>query len=162
MGIATTASAQDANILSAGAVEPGLLAALALYQKESGRKPSVTFNTAPQIRERVEKKGEKSEPPPTAGKVEIGFKNGTPTFVPAPTGRGVEFDGNLFFDAGPAANFDYRDRLHDFKDRFAISAWIYPAAENSGAIVTRMRDSAEAKENGLPKIKGYGVFATQT
>jgi len=59
MGIATTASAQGANILSAGAVEPGLLAALALYQKESGTKPTVTFNTAPQIRERIEKKGEK-------------------------------------------------------------------------------------------------------
>lgn len=43
------------NVLSAGAVEPGLRAALALY----GEKVSVTFNTAPQIRERVEKKGER-------------------------------------------------------------------------------------------------------
>src|SRR5688572_20101248 len=59
MGIVGPAAAQDATILSAGAVEPGLLAALALYQKESGRKPAVTFNTAPQIRERVEKKGDK-------------------------------------------------------------------------------------------------------
>lgn len=42
-------------ILSAGAVEPGLRAALALYEK----KAAVTFNTAPQIRERLEKKGEK-------------------------------------------------------------------------------------------------------
>jgi len=52
------AAAQDASVLSAGAVEPGLLAALAAYQKETGRKPAVTFNTAPQIRERIEKKGE--------------------------------------------------------------------------------------------------------
>ena len=41
----------------------------------------------------------------------------------------------LWFDAGKAANFDYRDRVHDFKDRFAISAWFYPESENSGAIV---------------------------
>jgi len=53
------AAAQDAVVLSAGAVEPGLVAALALYQKETGRKPALTFNTAPQIRERVENKGEK-------------------------------------------------------------------------------------------------------
>lgn len=49
----TNVSALD--VLSAGAVEPGLRAALALYDK----KVAVTFNTAPQIRERVEKKGEK-------------------------------------------------------------------------------------------------------
>ena len=70
----------------------------------------------------------------------------------------MEFDGNIFFDAGKVANFDYRDRVHDFKHRFAISAWIYPESENSGAIVTRMRDNAEAKENGLPKLRGYGLF----
>lgn len=52
-------SAQDLTILSAGAVEPGLRAALAAYQKESGNRAAVTFNTAPQVRERVERKGEK-------------------------------------------------------------------------------------------------------
>jgi molybdate transport system substrate-binding protein len=49
------AVAQDVSVLSAGAVEPGLRAALALYEK----KTAVTFNTAPQIRERIEKKSEK-------------------------------------------------------------------------------------------------------
>ena len=117
-----------------------------------------------EVVETIEKKSDEPKPAPTAEKVtekvETGFVNGIPKFVSAPTGTGVEFDGKLFFDAGPAANFDYRDRLHDFKDRFAISAWIYPAAENSGAIVTRMRDNAEGKEDGLPKTKGYGVFFT--
>jgi molybdate transport system substrate-binding protein len=47
--------AQDVRVLSSGAVEPGLRAALALYRKNV----AVTFNTAPQIRERVEKKGER-------------------------------------------------------------------------------------------------------
>jgi molybdate transport system substrate-binding protein len=42
-------------ILSAGAVEPGLRAALALYPG----KTTVIFNTAPQVRERIENKGEK-------------------------------------------------------------------------------------------------------
>jgi molybdate transport system substrate-binding protein len=45
----------DLAVLSAGAVEPGLRAALARYDK----KVAVTFNTAPQIRERIEKKGER-------------------------------------------------------------------------------------------------------
>ncbi len=58
MGIVNNAAAQDASVLSAGAVEPGLRAALAAYQKESGKQIAVTFNTAPQIRERVETKGE--------------------------------------------------------------------------------------------------------
>jgi molybdate transport system substrate-binding protein len=59
MGSVNPAAAQDATVLSAGAVEPGLVAALALYQKHSGQKVAVTFNTAPQIRERIEKGGEK-------------------------------------------------------------------------------------------------------
>lgn len=59
MESANPSAAQDAAVLSAGAVEPGLLAALALYRKESATKIGVTFNTAPQIGERIEKKGEK-------------------------------------------------------------------------------------------------------
>lgn len=53
------AMANEASLLSAGAVEPGLLAAVALFEKTSGRKVAITFNTAPQIRERVENKGER-------------------------------------------------------------------------------------------------------
>lgn len=46
---------QPLAILSAGAVEPGLRAALALYPG----KTTVIFNTAPQVRERIENKGER-------------------------------------------------------------------------------------------------------
>ena len=53
--MAINVSAQEIAVLSAGAVEPGLLAAVALYPG----KAAITFNTAPQIRERIEKKGEK-------------------------------------------------------------------------------------------------------
>lgn len=87
-----------------------------------------------------------------------GFQNGSPQYAPSPLGQAVVFDGNLVFDAGNVASFDYRDRLHDFKDRFAISAWFYPESENSGAIVTRMGDGVTEQENGLPKGRGYGVF----
>jgi hypothetical protein len=38
MGSVNPAAAQDATVLSAGAVDPGLAAALALYQKDSGQK----------------------------------------------------------------------------------------------------------------------------
>jgi hypothetical protein len=87
-----------------------------------------------------------------------GFQNGEPRYAPSPLGQAVAFDGKLMFDAGNVASFDYRDRLHDFKDRFTISAWFYPESENSGAIVTRMNDDVTEQENGLPKGRGYGVF----
>ena len=90
--------------------------------------------------------------------MEIGFKDGSPQYAASPLGQGVAFDGKLSFDAGKAASFDYRDRVHDFKDRFAISAWFYPESENSGAIVTRMSDNVTEQENNLPKGRGYGVF----
>jgi len=54
MGSVNPAVAQDVTVLSAGAVEPGLHAALDLFQKETGKKVAVTFNTAPQIRTRIE------------------------------------------------------------------------------------------------------------
>ncbi|MGH9831606.1 MAG: DUF1553 domain-containing protein, partial [Blastocatellia bacterium] len=87
-----------------------------------------------------------------------GFREGSPKYVPAPTGQGAEFDGKLFFDAGKTADFDYRDRMTDFKSKFTLSAWFYPETENSGAIVTRTRDESGEKENNLPKGKGYGVW----
>jgi molybdate transport system substrate-binding protein len=52
--ISTAALAADLAVLSAGAVEPGLRAAIAAFEKETGEKVQVTFNTAPQIRSRIE------------------------------------------------------------------------------------------------------------
>jgi molybdate transport system substrate-binding protein len=46
--------AADITVLSAGAVEPGLRAAAAVYAKQSGNAVKITFNTAPEIRKRVE------------------------------------------------------------------------------------------------------------
>jgi molybdate transport system substrate-binding protein len=57
-GCAQMPSGKDVTILSAGAVEPGLDAALAQFRKTSGNGAAVSFNTAPQIRERIAK-GEK-------------------------------------------------------------------------------------------------------
>ena len=91
-------------------------------------------------------------------KDETGFRNGAPVFVASPTGQAARFDGKLFFDAGKTANFDYRDRLKDYKDNFAVSAWVYPEAEQSGAIVTHMADTAGETDYGLPKNKGWGLF----
>jgi len=86
------------------------------------------------------------------------FKDGTPRYVPAPTGQGAAFDGKLYFNAGKTADFNYRDRLKDYKDSFAISAWFYPEAEQSGAIVAHMQDTAGEQDNNLPKNHGYGLF----
>jgi len=45
--------AAEINVLSAGAVEPGLRAAAGAYQKASGHQVKITFNTAPEIRKRI-------------------------------------------------------------------------------------------------------------
>jgi len=46
--------AADIRVLSAGAVEPGLRAAAGAYTKQSGNEVKITFNTAPEIRKRME------------------------------------------------------------------------------------------------------------
>jgi molybdate transport system substrate-binding protein len=57
-GCAHAPGGSDATILSAGAVEPGLVAALTQFEKDTGKRAAVSFNTAPQVRERLTK-GEK-------------------------------------------------------------------------------------------------------
>jgi molybdate transport system substrate-binding protein len=51
---ASATMAAEIRVLSAGAVEPGLRAAAGAYAKQSGNQVNITFNTAPQIRKRVE------------------------------------------------------------------------------------------------------------
>jgi molybdate transport system substrate-binding protein len=51
---ATMAEAADITVLSGGAVEPGLHAAVAQFEKSSGHHVKITFNTAPQIQKRIE------------------------------------------------------------------------------------------------------------
>lgn len=46
-------AAAEVRVLSAGAIEPGVKAAAAAFEKETGIKTSVLFNTAPQIRKRM-------------------------------------------------------------------------------------------------------------
>ena len=48
-----TAMAAEIRVLSAGAVEPGLRAAAAAFQKQSGHGVNIAFNTAPEIRKRI-------------------------------------------------------------------------------------------------------------
>src|SRR5882672_11351713 len=51
---ASATMAADIRVLSAGAVEPGLRAAAGAYTKQSGNEVKITFNTAPEIRKRME------------------------------------------------------------------------------------------------------------
>src|SRR5689334_4603672 len=48
-----TAQAAEITVLSGGAVEPGLNAAAAAFQKETGHTVKLTYNTTPQIQKRV-------------------------------------------------------------------------------------------------------------
>ena len=48
------ALAGDITVLSGGAIEPGVRAAVAAFEKQSGHAVVITFNTAPQIQKRIE------------------------------------------------------------------------------------------------------------
>ena len=48
------ASAAEITVLSGGAIEPGLKAAAAAFEKQSGHTVKITFNTTPQMIKRVE------------------------------------------------------------------------------------------------------------
>ena len=58
-GCAHPLPAEGPAVLSGGAVEPGLHAALDLYEKQTGIRAAVTYATTPQIRGRIETNGEK-------------------------------------------------------------------------------------------------------
>jgi molybdate transport system substrate-binding protein len=53
MAFLNPAAAAEVKVLSAGALEPGMKAAAAEFQKASGHAVKITFNTAPQIRKRI-------------------------------------------------------------------------------------------------------------
>lgn len=51
LGVAVHAA--EITVMSGGAVEPGLKAAAAAFEKQTGHKVNITFNTTPQMRKRV-------------------------------------------------------------------------------------------------------------
>ena len=103
---------------------------------------------------RVEKKKDDKNFKPDV----IGFKDGEPQSVPAPTGEGTKFDGKLYFDLGRIGDFRYKSTSEDFKERFAISIWINPESGNAGSIITKMPDKADEHEAGMPRTGGWGLF----
>jgi molybdate transport system substrate-binding protein len=52
-GASALADAAEIKVISGGAIEPGLEAVAAAFEKQSGHRVRLTFNTAPQIRKRV-------------------------------------------------------------------------------------------------------------
>jgi molybdate transport system substrate-binding protein len=52
--LASTALAADIAVLSAGAIEPGIKAAATAFEKQTGHSVKITFNTAPELRKRME------------------------------------------------------------------------------------------------------------
>lgn len=53
LALTTAANAAEITVISGGAIEPGLKAAAAAFEKQSGHKVSITFNTTPQMTKRV-------------------------------------------------------------------------------------------------------------
>ena len=52
--LASAAFAADIAVLSAGAIEPGIKAAASTFEKQTGHSIKITFNTAPELRKRME------------------------------------------------------------------------------------------------------------
>lgn len=119
-----------------------------------GKSRAPTFN--PSDRAYHDQYDSKKEDPPLNFPVE--FKQGTPHFVPAPTGQGAAFDGKLYFDAGIHADFRYKSTSKDYRERFSIAAWVYPETEQSGSILTKVSDAPAEVENGVPRADGYGLY----
>ena len=88
----------------------------------------------------------------------VGFRDGTPRYVAGPTGQAVAFDGRMWFDAGMHADFRYKSTSKDYRERFTISTWIYPEAEQGGSIVAKVSDSPAEVENNVPRAEGYGLY----
>ncbi|HEY6399936.1 MAG TPA: DUF1553 domain-containing protein [Blastocatellia bacterium] len=91
-------------------------------------------------------------------KIGIGFKEGSPRYVKSPLGRGVAFDGKLYFDGGGHADFHYKSISADYRERFTIAAWVYPESEQSGSIITKVSDSPVEGENNVLRAAGYGLY----
>ncbi|MDX2030508.1 MAG: DUF1549 domain-containing protein [Blastocatellia bacterium] len=87
-----------------------------------------------------------------------GYVDGPPGHVPAPTGQGAAFDGRLVFNVEPNIRFGEVVRGRELKEKFAISVWVYPDAEQSGAIVTYLQDDPSTRESRLPRGRGFGLF----
>ena len=105
---------------------------------------------------KLDEKTKKPLPPTEAD--EARFVDGQPEYVPTPFGEGLRFDGKIYYNAGRVADFRYKSTTRDFRERFAVSAWIRPETENGGAIFTKMADTAEERVNGLPRLGGVGLF----
>ena len=52
--LASTALAAEVAVLSAGAIEPGLKAAVAAFEKQTSHNVKITFNTAPELKKRMD------------------------------------------------------------------------------------------------------------
>lgn len=53
-GLLGAAVANELHVLSAGAIEPGLNAAAAAFEKQTGQVINITFNTAPELKKRMQ------------------------------------------------------------------------------------------------------------
>lgn len=52
-GLGVSAPAAQITVISGAAIEPGLKAAVAAFEKETGHRVRITFNTTPEIRQRI-------------------------------------------------------------------------------------------------------------
>ncbi len=53
LSLGASGNGSELSVISGGAIEPGLKAAVAAFEKMTGRTVNITFNTAPQIRKRI-------------------------------------------------------------------------------------------------------------
>ncbi|MEY3282047.1 MAG: hypothetical protein RIR86_60, partial [Acidobacteriota bacterium] len=140
----------------AGLPEMGLLLHLPLEREAKPRLNRAAQEWHNPQPPKLDEKTKKPLPPTELD--EAKFVDGQPQYLPTPFGEGMRFDGKIYYNAGRVADFRYKSTSRDFRERFAVSAWIRPDSENGGAIFTKMADSAEERVNGLPRTGGVGLF----
>jgi len=141
---------------SAGLPERGLLLYLPLEREAKPVQYRATEEWHNPQPPKLDEKTKKPQPPTEAD--EVKFVDGQPEYIPTPFGEGMRFDGKILYQAGRIADFRYKSTSRDFRERFAVAAWIRPDSENGGAIFTKMADAADERVNGLPRVGGVGLF----
>jgi hypothetical protein len=117
-------------------MEPELRTAQARWEKTADRAALGDWSVTDRLLARFPLGGNTTE---ATGKARAAsFQGGKPTFVPGRMGKAAALDGKCFINAGNVGNFG-------FKDRFTLSAWIYPKGPRGGVVLSRMVDEEQAE-----------------
>ncbi len=150
--VAVPASAQSVDVLSAGAIEPGILAAAAQYRRETGTEVKVRFATAPAILKQMGE-GAKADvviaPPPVLDQLaKAGSIDATTRTPVGKVGVGVASR-----TGGPTPDISSAEALR--KSVLAAESLVFNTA-STGLYMDRLFEKLGMTEAVKAKAKRYG------